>query len=1086
MKWKLLVTFTLLIPALASASVGYFRFPAAHQQHLAFTAEGDLWIAPLSGGDATRLTSHATEEHSSVFSPDGQQLAFVANYDGVSEVYVIPITGGLAQRVTYENSRVRLHQWHATSGIVYSTDSRVGPTNSWVLKTVNPNRLQTTTIPLADAVEGQIDAGGNYIYFTQFGLQLSGDNANQYNGGARGEIWRFRLTGNSEAELLTSGHDASVRNPMIAANRLFFISNASGIDNLWSMELDGSNKTQITFFTDFAVKSPSLNNGEIIFQHGAALKSIDLATNSIAALTFNLRSDLPHLRERWIKEPLKYLSSARYTGKDRAVALTARGRVAIAHTSEQRLIEVATPPNARVRNAIISADGQWVYALSDQSGELEIWRYASDGSPNATQLTSDGSVFRWNLYPSPDGKYLVHDDKRGRVWILDLENGENRLITENGSGLTEITSVAWSSDSQRLAFTFPQQGKERTAILLYSVPESKHAIVTSNKYESFAPAFSNDGQWLYFLSNREFVATPTAPWGDRNMGPVFNRRTQIFALDLLGDSDFVFTPPNELAQQSTTTTTDQDNVEVSPPKASIKWEGLQSRLWQVPINAGNYSKLSANKDYLFWLERSADPRSEPTLKALALKPSAEAKTVTETVADYQLSLDGKTMLVRKSGANNANQFIVDAGDSFPKDTKTTKVQAKQWQLLIKPQQEWLQMFNDAWLMHRDSLFDANMRGLDWQATREKYLPLLQKVSDRHELNDVFAQMMAELNALHSQVRGGDLARDPNTPNAGALGAVFEQAASGLKISHIYRHDPEVPAQAAPLNKPGVDVRVGDVVTHINSIPVVTQAELLSALRNQAGKQVRLSLLRGKEPINQIVKPVTASQDFRLRYQDWVIGNATAVTQSDPSIGYLHLYAMGGNDIASFAREFYAQYEKPGLIIDVRRNRGGNVDAWILEKLLKRTWMFWETANGEQSTNMQQNFRGHLVVLADEFTYSDGETFTAGVKALELGPVIGKQTAGAGVWLSGRNRLVDNGIARVAEYPVFSLQGEWIVEGSGVKPDIEVINYPHATFNGKDAQLEAAIQYLQAKLAEAPIPTLKAKPLPETAEPARAF
>jgi tricorn protease len=237
------------------------------------------------------------------------------------------------------------------------------------------------------------------------------------------------------------------------------------------------------------------------------------------------------------------------------------------------------------------------------------------------------------------------------------------------------------------------------------------------------------------------------------------------------------------------------------------------------------------------------------------------------------------------------------------------------------------------------------------------------------------------------------------------------------------------------------------------------------------------LERDGKQISTIVKPVSNNNEGRFRYRNWVHSTAKKVNSANSDIGYLHLYAMTGNDLSTFAKEFYAQYTKQGLIIDVRRNRGGNIDSIIIEKLLRRAWSFWQTTNGERSTNMQQTFRGHLVVLADEFTYYDGETFTAGIKALDLGTVIGKQTAGAGVWLSGGNSVVDGGVARVAEFPVFSMDGRWITEGRAISPDIEVNNMPHATYKGIDAQLDRAISYLQDKIKAQPIPEYKAKPFP---------
>ncbi|MDM7862108.1 S41 family peptidase [Alteromonas sp. ASW11-36] len=1083
MTTRLCVFLTFLLAGTAIAAPGYYRQPSLHGNTVIFTAEGDIWRVSLDNPTAMRLTTHPAEEHSAVISPDGSMIAFAANYSGTTEVYVMPMSGGVATRVSFENSSVKLHQWHA-EGIVYATNSRVGPTGSWVLKVVDPTTLNSRTLPLSDAVEGRINNAGNALYFTQFGLQISTDNAHQYNGGATGEIWRFRLNQNREAEPLTATHAGSVREPMIADNMLFFVSNQSGMDNIWSMSTDGSDQQQITQFSEWAVRDAMLNKGRIIFQHGADLKILDLATNRVSTVEVSLVSDFPQLRERWVNQPLKYLNSARYTSAVEKVTITARGRVAVASTDSQRLVEIATDPTSRTRQAILSHDGKWVYALNDASGEMEIWQYAADGSPNATQLTNDAVGFRWNIYPSPDGQYIAHDDKQGNLWLLNLATGENRNVLDNNTGIAEIASLTWSADSQMLAITHNRRTSERPSILLYSVAEQRKAVLTSEKYESFSPAFSPDGQWLYFLSNREFNATPSSPWGDRNMGTLFDRRTLIYALALNANAQFPFQPPTELTGATDDNSASEESAaDDNATAVTIDWSGLNERLWQVPVPAGNYTKLAVNDSFLYVIDQVLEPNQKPALKSIAIKPKTKLETFTDNVADYQLGSEGKSLFVRKAGGNNDNQFIVSAGAKFPADSKDAKLQTKQWKLAILPQQEWQQIFRDTWLMQRDSLFDANMRGLDWQQVYSKYSPLLARLTDRHELNDIFEQMMGELNALHSQVRGGDTPDDPNKPKAASLGGTFADADEGVEVTHIYRHDPELPAQASPLNKPGVDVVIGDVITHVNGMPISNTAGLVKSLRNQAGQQVLLTIARDSQSHQTVVKPVSANTDFMLRYNDWVQHNGAKVADANDDIGYLHLYAMGGRDVASFAREFYAQYQKAGLIIDVRRNRGGNVDAWILEKLLKRAWMFWQTPNGEQSTNMQQTFRGHLVVLADEFTYSDGETFTAGIKALDLGTVIGKQTAGAGVWLSGRNRVVDNGISRVAEYPVFAMDGRWIVEGSGVAPDIEVSNPPHATFNGEDAQLQAAIDLLQQKMQQEPIPAMDAEPLPSSPKPA---
>ncbi|WP_444995135.1 S41 family peptidase [Aliikangiella sp. IMCC44359] len=1077
MKLRLLLPLICGLSGTLSASTGYYRSPDIKDNTIVFTAEGDLWLSNLQSGKAKRLTTHPAEEKQAAISPDGKQVAYAANYEGSTEVYVISSTGGIPKRISFENSSVRVHGWTTKGEVLYSTNNRVGPTGNWTLRHVNPKNLIAKSIPLADAIEGTIDKKGDYIYFIQYGMQFSGDNTKVYRGGAKGEMWRFKLGSNKEAKALTKNHIGSVRTPMIHDNKLYFISDASGNENIWSMSLDGSNITQVTQYKEWPIRSAKINNDQIIYQLGADLKVLNLKTKKSRIVPISLTSDYPYLRERWLNQPLKYLTSSRMAGDFKKVVVTARGKVAVAGIDKTRLVEVATNPESRTRRALLSHDGKWVYAINDASGELEIWKFAADGSQKSKQLTKDGKIFRWNIYLSPNGKWIAHDDKSGNLWLLNLKSGKNQKILTANSGLSPFQNVVWSSDSKLIAVTRDHQDNERSRIQLYSLDNGKTVMLTSDKYNSHSPAFSPDGNWLYFLSARHFQATPPSPWGDRNLGPAFDRRNQIFAYALKADAKFPFQPPTELTEGKKDKKKEDESDDEKEKGNTVDWKGLKDRLWQVPVSSGNYYNLTVNDSHLFVQDNVTEPGSTPSIKSIKIKPSTKINTFASGVTYYEMSDDGKSLFVRKQGGNNANMFIVGAGDKFPKDTKNSKVISKDWQLAFNPKEEWKQIFHDAWLMHRDSLYDANMRGLDWEKVKEKYEPLLNKLTDRYELNDILAQMMGELNALHSQVRGGDYPSDSNAAKPSYLGATLVQTKKGVAIDDIYIHEAELPSMAPPLRKPGVDAQEKDIILSINSIATPTIAKVNSLLRNQAGKQVLLSLKRGKKTIKTVVTPAGSRQDFRLRYNSWVNGNRNKVEKASNDIGYLHLYAMGSSDIASFAREFYANYQKNGLIIDVRRNRGGNIDSWIIEKLLRKAWAFWHSPIGRPYTNMQQTFRGHLVVLADEFTYSDGETFTAGVKALNLAPVIGKQTAGAGVWLRGMNRLTDNGIARVAEFPQYAMDGRWIVEGYGVEPTIEVDNLPHATFKGEDAQLETAIKYLKKKMKDSPIPELKTKPFP---------
>ena len=1047
---------------------GYYRSPLLQHDTVIFTAEGDLWQADTQHTNTRRLTSHVAEESQPLLSPDGKTLAFVASYDGASEIYTMPLSGGVAKRITFDNSRVRIQQWLKDGRILYATDSASGPANYWVLKLVQPDTLASETIPLSDASAGSIDEQNGVVYFSRFGLQLTADNAKVYRGGAMGELWRWTLGSKTEATLLSAPHQGNISQPVYYQGRVYFVSDADGNSNIWSVAPDGNDFRQHSTHTDWRIGRISIDNGRVLYQLGADLQMLSLDNNQSSTLSLNLASDLVQRRERLLDKPLQYLNSAYYQTQQDSdkVVVTARGQVVISSTGKQRLINVATPNDSRTRQALLSKDGKWVYAINDQSGEQEIWRFAADGSADARQLTHDGRVHRWQLRLSPDGAYLVHDDKNGDLWLLQLKTGKNSKIYTGGIGLSEYEDITWSADSQLLAFTLNPAQSERSQVVLYDVAAKRASIVTSDKYPSFSPAFSPDGLWLYFASDRSYHATPGHPWGDRNLGAMFDRRSLIFAVSLKQQACFAFRPLQEV-----------DNCDDEAAKAArlgkkgqpVDWEGLSSRLWQVPLAGGNYRQLALNDTRLYLLDRASTPDSKPELKQAALsRTEAKLSLVSADVADYQLSADGKKLFIRKQD-NNASMYVVEANDKLPTDLSKHQLNIASWQLRIDPVQEWQQMFVDAWRLHRDFLFDKGMRGLDWTATRQKYQPLLDRVTDRYELDDIFAQMMGELNTLHSQVRGGDYRSDEHADTAASLGADYKVTAAGIEIAQIYRSDAELPELASPLAKPGVNARNVDKIVAINGTMVADIAQLTQALRSQAGKQVLLTLQRGNSQFNTVVEPASSSGDSILRYQDWVFANQQQVKQhSGGQFGYLHLYAMGSNDIAN--------YDKSGLIIDVRRNRGGNIDSWVIEKLLRRTWAFWQPTQGSAYGNMQQTFRGHLVVLADQLTYSDGETFSAGIKALGLGPVLGKRTAGAGVWLSGRNRLADNGVARVAETAQFSLDGRWIIEGYGVQPDIEVDNLPYTHYQGTDTQLLHAMDYLRQKLLRQPVLPLKAGPM----------
>ena len=460
-----------------------------------------------------------------------------------------------------------------------------------------------------------------------------------------------------------------------------------------------------------------------------------------------------------------------------------------------------------------------------------------------------------------------------------------------------------------------------------------------------------------------------------------------------------------------------------------------------------------------------------------------------------MSQDTKKLLIRKKDAF----YIIDAAAAPASDLEKRALNLAGWSLNLIPRQQWKQMFIESWRLMRDYFWDTNMHGVDWRAMLDKYLPLVDRATNRAELSDIIAQMVGELSALHHFVRGGDIRTGRDEISFGNLGGVLvrDEANGGWRITRIYQSEPDDPQRISPLAKPEVACKVGDVIDFIDGVSTLSVPDYQQLLRTKAGRQVLLHIKPAKvggadgagfdAARDAIIVPISAGSESDLRYTDWEDSRRLMVEKlSGGRIGYLHLRAMGGGDWSNFVKGFYPVFNREGLILDVRNNRGGNIDSWVLSKLLRKQWAaFTGRVANPPSWNMQYAFRGHMVGLCNERTSSDGETFCEGLRRLNLGKVIGVRTWGGGIWLTSSNVLVDRGLASASEFGVFGPEGNWMIEGRGFEPDITVDNGPSATFNGDDTQLKAAVEHLMKLMAEQPVkpltpPTRPIKSSPDNA------
>jgi tricorn protease len=1040
---------------------GYFRHPTLSDDGIVFTAEGDLWRVGVRGGDATRLTSKPGEESHAAVSPDGTQVAFSATFDGPTEVYVQRLSDDAAPvRLTYENDGATVVGWTSDGAVLYAT-RRHGDLPGVHLARVDPVTRSTTVLPLALASDGQYDEDG-VLYITRFAFQ--GSFTKRYQGGGAQSIWRYR-PGASEAEPLTARFAGTSRSAMPWRGRIYFESDRDGTMNVWSMLPDGGDLRQHTHHIEFDVQGASLRSGRIVYQLAADLRVLDVTNGEDVLVPIRLASRLTKERDRALPAPAEWISSAHLSPTGDRLALTARGQVFVAPVRKGRVVLAARETGVRYRDARFLSDGRTLVALADRTGEFEYWTLPADGSAAPRAVSSGAMVTRRDGVPSPDGRHVAHQDQDQRLWVHDVTTGEGRLVAT--SETTAFRDVRWSADGEWLAYV-QAGGNGFARIWLYGVRDGQARPVTTDRFDSYSPAWSPDGAWLYFLSDRTFDSLVASPWGARQPEPFFDRQTRLYQLALDRRARSRFATKDERAAPERDPVDPGTATIARPGPGAIDFEGLVSRVSEVPLVPGNYGSLDTDGQRLYFLSWDAAAPGRKTMRMMPIGDSRALETVAANVDRYELSLDRSTLLLVRGD----DLLVLPAnGEALP-DLGPARVEFGEWTLTVQPRDEWRQIFVDAWRQQRDGFYDRGMHGVDWAAMRARYEPLIARVTDRAELGDLIAQMVGELSALHMYVHGGDTPRVDDAARA-SLGAVLvrDEQRGGYRVARVFIGDPDLPGERSPLAAPHVDVREGDVITAVDGVSSLARDHIQLMLRNAVDKDVRLRVVAGDSGAVRevVVRPISSRRDADLRYRAWEVERRLRVEDASAgTIGYLHLRAMNAADMAEWQRAFYPVHGRQGLIIDLRRNTGGNIDSWLLSRLLRQAWFYWQPRNGHATPNMPAAYRGHIAVLVDQETASDGEAFAEGIRRLGLGVVIGTRTWGGEIWGSVGGALLDRGTATVPDMGVFTPEGEWLIEGHGVEPDVVVDNLPAATFRGEDAQLSAAVAYLEQRIREAPV------------------
>jgi tricorn protease len=1081
----------LLTAASAYAAEPFLRGPAIHGDTIAFTAEGDIWIASAANGEARRLTTHSGTESRPLFSPDGAQLVFAGEYDGGPDLYVIGVGGGAPRRLTWDNGDVRPVAWSADGKNILFRSGRLSADWHNRLWTVPAAGGLPRLLPIPRVEHAAVDASGKRVAF----VPISGEwqHWKHYRGGQAHDIWLTDLQTNSFRRVTSD--PAIDTTPLWVGDDLYMASDRGGMANLYRVDPQSGTATAVTKFADYDLLYPSTDGKRVVFEHGNALGLYDPATDTTSTLPIHLTSDRIHAREHraQAKENLRRASLGP-TGK--RVVVEAHGQIVTlpAGQGDWRVVEGSA--GARAQYPAWSRDGKWIAYVSDRSGEEQVWLAPASGIGEARQLTKDHNGPLGVIVWSPDGKYLATSDREMRILLVDAATGAITVVAQadrGGSYDTVNESYRFSPDGKWLAYALYEPNWNNT-VWLYDIGKREKTRLSSPSMESWSPAFDPAGKYLYFLSRRDLRPI----YSGANLSLGFDKAARVSVIALASDTRSPFLklddeegikPAEEAKSERVKSNDPKGNdpkkADTSKEKAKddaatlpvvkIDLAGIGDRIADVPIGGDRYVSLVSIEDRLLLTVEidPADPANDKTkpryqLRAVALKDpkKVEAATVVEKMTSFDVSADGKKLLVR-----TGNELAIGASDSAPlKDPDA--ISLDEVLLLIDPAAEWKQMFDEAWRIARDFFYDPNMHGVDWPAVKKKYEAQLPAIGDRSELNIILGDMLAELNVGHAYVFGGDVAEAAHTPT-GHLGADLEPDAGGKawRIARILPGDAFDLENRSPLLAPGLNVKAGDFIVAVGGRPVTTERPVESMLVGIADRLVPITVsstpaAAGGRTV--LVRPIASER--ALRYYDWLEGRRQYVhTHGGETIAYVQLPNMGQRGMQEFTKQYYPNVENSdGVILDMRNNGGGWISANLLSQIADVPHVWFKPRYGASWNRVQWSTPGYRVAMCDDQSYSNAEEFCDAFQRMKLGPVVGSRTWGGEVGSGDGYALIDGGSIYIPNYAAWSPTDGWIIEGRGVVPDIDVEQDPASLLAGRDPQLDRAIAYIKEQMAKQPV------------------
>ncbi|MFZ1800526.1 MAG: S41 family peptidase [Chitinophagaceae bacterium] len=1047
---------------------GLFRFPDVSATKIVFVYANDIWVMPKEGGMAVKLSSPPGVEIMPKFSPDGNTVAFTGRYDGNFDVYTLPVSGGIPQRLTAHGYADRIVDWTNDGKSIYFASGREsGKARFNQFYTVPAKGGIENKLPLAYAEYGSYSPDGKQMAVVI--MSVAGRNWKRYRGGTNGDIRIYDFAKQTQ-ENISAQSDADDEFPMWHENYIYFLSDRGPEMrmNIWRYDISKKTFEQLTKFTDYDISNPSQGPEDIVFNAGGKLYLMPFSTNTAKAINVSVVSDETLLKPK-IVTVADLIQHATISPDGNRVVVEARGELFSVPAENGYVKDLTMTPGVAERYPSWSPDGKKIAYWSDQTGEYELWIMDPTKENSAKKITSYGAGYRYGIVWSPDNKKLAFIDKAGKIKVYDLASNNTTDVDQGlyfSHGNMEGFTFSWSPDSRWLAYSRDLENQHYAAFI-YDTKNNKTAQVTSGFYSCSNPVFDENGKYLFVITSQTFNPF----YSDADNTFIYANSSTIAAIPLQKTAASLLLPKNDTVSikhdmddksddkkdgdKKDADKKDKENEKDVDKDAgnavAIDFDGMESRMELLPVAPGNIGSLNAIKGKVLYLRypNTGVTDGDPVLQYYDVEDRSE-KTVLVGADYYILSANGEKMLVSKSGAWAV--LSPREGVKFEKPLRVNEMQ-----MTVDPRQEWKQVFTDAWRIERDYFYDANMHGTNWLEIKTRYMKMLQGAMTREDVDFVIGEMIGELNSSHTYHSGGDFEK-VKTMNTGYLGVNWEADGKYYKVKKII-HGASWDAEVhSPLDEIGNAIKEGDYILAVNGIPITTDNEPWLAFQGLANKTVELTT--NTKPSWDGTKSVivqTMDDEYRLRNLEWIEGMRKHVDEAtNGDVGYIYVPSTGLDGQNELMRQFSAQWNKKALIIDERFNNGGQIPDRFIEMLNRTPLSFIATRDGKPWQFPPNANFGPKVMLINGWSGSGGDAFPLYFKEKNLGPLIGTRTWGGLIGISGYPELIDGASITAPSFRIYNPDGKWFAEGHGVDPDIEVTEDLGSMAKGIDPQLERAI------------------------------